>query len=82
VSRWELLGRGFIAPCLITCNVVAVQRQSTLLVFALGILIACVWSGSVRAIVAPSATATDRFSYWLGSGFGSVVGMVAGRWLA
>jgi hypothetical protein len=82
MTRWELVGRGFIAPCLITCNVVAVQQRSVLLVFGLGVLIAFVWSGSVRVIAAPETTGADRFSYWLGAGFGSVLGMVAGSWLS
>ena len=80
MTRLELAVRGLVMPSLVTCNVVAVQRRSVLLVFVLGVLISFVWSGSVRAITA--ATVGERCWYWLAAGVGSVLGMVVGAWLA
>lgn len=82
MTRWELFGRGFVMPGLVTWNAVAAQKGSWPVVLLLGFVISLVWSGSVRGIASACATPADRFSYALGAGFGSVIGMVAGKWLA
>jgi hypothetical protein len=86
MTRWELFGRGFILPCLVTCNgVVAVRaplKVAVCAVVVLGFLTSWIWSGSVRALGAACSQPADRFSYALGAAGGSVLGMVVGRLLA
>jgi hypothetical protein len=82
MTRWELFGRGFVMPCLVTANAVAAVGGKWPAVLVLGFTISWVWSGSVRALAAACSEPSDRFSYALGAGFGSVLGMVIGRWLA
>ena len=81
MSRWELFGRGFVMPCLVTCNAVAAVRGTWPVVLVLGFAISWIWSGSVRALAAACSEPADRLSYALGAGCGSVLGMVAGRWV-
>jgi hypothetical protein len=82
VTRWELFGRGFVMPCLVTCNAVAAVGGAWWAVLVLGFVISWVWSGSVRALATACAEPADRFSYAIGAAGGSVLGMVVGRLLA
>ena len=81
MTRWELFGRGFVMPCLVTANAVAAVGGKVFAVLVLGFAISWVWSGSVRALASACSEPADRFSYALGAGFGSVLGMVIGRWI-
>lgn len=85
MSRWELFGRGFVMPCMVTCNAVAAVRApltvAAVVVLVLGFAISWIWSGSVRALAAACSQPADRFSYALGAAGGSLLGMVIGRCL-
>jgi hypothetical protein len=82
MTRWELFGRGFVMPCLVTANAVAAVNGAWVEVLILGFTISWVWTGSVRALSAACSAPADRFSYALGASGGSLLGMVVGRWLA
>jgi len=85
VRRYELFWRGFVMPCMVTCNAVAAVRAplpvAAVVVLVLGFSISWVWSGSVRALAAACSQPADRFSYALGASGGSVLGMAIGRML-
>jgi hypothetical protein len=80
MTRWELFGRGFVMPCLATCNAVTANRGAWPAVFVLSFAISWVWWGTVQASAAAMKERTQaaQFSYALGAGCGGVVGMVLG----
>ena len=78
MTRWELFGRGFLMPCLVTANAVAAVGGSWWAVLVLGFTISWIWSGSVRALAAACSQPADRFSYALGASGGGCVLVIAG----
>lgn len=77
---WWLYCRGVLYVSLQAGVVSAIAAFNLPLAFGCGFLVSFVWTGNVQAQA--TSTGRDRIVYSLGAGSGTVLGMVAGRWLA
>lgn len=80
MSRWYLFCRGVSYVFAQALVVSAIAHFNLPLAFGAGFLVSFLWTGNVQAQA--GANRVDRIIYASGAGSGTVLGMIAGGWLA
>ena len=73
MSKWLLLGTGFLQVFLVSINVYQISHRHYLGATIVGFLISLVWTLNVKQVA--FGTWADRFIYATGAGLGTLCGL-------